>query len=301
MIMASFIDALTYSALLGLMGFGLTLIRRTTGVWNVAHGEVVTIGSYVALTATSFLAHSPYFHLPVAFIVCSAVSGIIFLVGVEPIRAKGASSILLLVVTIAISLILIAVINIYADYLQNVFHLSSKNFLFARLDFTLWGQMGILWAAWTALAVLTVSYYLMLQHTRLGLALRALAEQPTLAVVMGADAKSLSFLAWCLAGGAAGLAGCLFPMRFQCHPGIGTSMIATMFAVSIFGGIEKMYGPLLAGLVLGFAQIYGIDLLSSLVGPGVIPFKDLIPMIVLLLTLQFLPEGLSGFVGRRRG
>ena len=301
MIMASFIDALTYSALLGLMGFGLTLIRRTTGVWNVAHGEVVTIGSYVALTATSFLAHSPYFHLPVAFIVCSAVSGIIFLVGVEPIRAKGASSILLLVVTIAISLILIAVINIYADYLQNIFHLSSKNFLFARFDFTLWGQMGILWAAWAALAVLTVSYYLMLQHTRLGLALRALAEPPTLAVVMGADVKALSFLAWCLAGGAAGLAGCLFPMRFQCHPGIGTSMIATMFAVSIFGGIEKMYGPLLAGLVLGFAQIYGIDLLSSLVGPGVIPFKDLIPMIVLLLTLQFLPEGLSGFVGRRRG
>ncbi len=51
-------------------------------------------------------------------------------------------------------------------------------------------------------------------------------------------------------------------------------MLATMFAVSIFGGIEKMYGPLFAGLVLGFAQIYGIDLISSWIGPGVIPFKD---------------------------
>jgi branched-subunit amino acid ABC-type transport system permease component len=88
---------------------------------------------------------------------------------------------LLLVVTIAISLITIAAINIYADYLQNVFHLASKNFLFARFDFTLWGQMGILWSAWAALGALTVSYYLMLQHTRLGLALRALAEQPALA------------------------------------------------------------------------------------------------------------------------
>lgn len=299
--MASFIDALTYSALLGLMGFGLTLIRRTTGVWNVAHGEVVTIGSYVALTATAFLSQSPYFYLPVAFLVCAGVSGVIFLVGVEPIRKKGASSILLLVVTIAVGLVLIALINIYADFLQNVYQISCKNFLFARLDFTLWGEAGILWAAWATLLILTASYYLLLRHTRTGLALRSLVEQPTLAIVMGANVKALSFLSWCLAGGAAGLAGCLFPMRFQCHPGIGTGMIATMFAVSIFGGLEKMYGPLLAGLVLGFAQIYGIDLIASWVGPEVIPFKELIPMIVLVLTLQFMPEGLSGFVSRRRG
>lgn len=298
--MAIFIDALTYSALLGLMGFGLTLIRKTTGVWNVAHGEVVTIGSYVVLTATAFLSQSPYFYLPLAFVVCAALSGLLFLVGVEPIRARGASSILLLVVTIALSLVLVAVVNIYADYLQNVFHVPSKSFLFARLDFSLWGQSGILWASWAALAALTASYYILLQHTRVGLALRAMAEDPTLAVVMGANAKALSLLAWCLSGGAAGLAGCLMPMRFQCNPSVGTGLIATMFAVSIFGGIERMYGPLLAGLVLGFAQIYGIDLLARWVGPGVIPYKDLIPMIVLVLTLQFFPEGLSGF-RRQRG
>ncbi|HPZ77326.1 MAG TPA: branched-chain amino acid ABC transporter permease, partial [Thermosynergistes sp.] len=93
---------------------------------------------------------------------------------------------------------------------------------------------------------------------------------------------------------------CLLPLRFQCNPSIGTTMIATMFAVSIFGGTDKMYGPLLAGIVLGFAQIYGIDLLSSWIGPQVIPYKDLIPMIVLVLTLQFLPQGLSGF-SRQRG
>lgn len=298
--MASLIDALTYSALLGLMGFGLTLIRKTTGVWNVAHGEIVTVGSYVTLTATTFLAVSPYFCLPLAFLICAVLGGLMFLIGIEPIRAKGASPILLLVVTIAISLVLTALINIYGDYLQNVFRISSKSFLLARLDFSLCEEPGIFWASWIALAILTASYYLFLQHTRLGLALRALAEQPTLARVMGANARALSFLSWCLAGGAAGLAGCLLPLRFQCNPGIGTSMIATMFAVSIFGGIEKMYGPLLAGLVLGFAQIYGIDLLSSWVGPQVIPYKDLIPMIVLVLTLQFLPQGLSGFVRRRR-
>ncbi|MDI9391559.1 MAG: branched-chain amino acid ABC transporter permease [Synergistota bacterium] len=298
--MASLIDALTYSALLGLMGFGLTLIRRTTGVWNVAHGEVVTVGSYVTLTLTASLAWNPYLTLPMAFLVCAALSGLVFLIGIEPIRARGASAILLLVVTIAISLVLTAAINIYSDYLQNVFHISAKSFLLTRLDFYLWGQPGILWVSWAALAIATGSYYIFLQYTRTGLALRAMVDQPVLATVMGANARSLSLLSWCLAGGATGLAGCLLPLRFQCNPSIGTTMIATMFAVSIFGGTGKMYGPLLAGVVLGFAQIYGIDLLSSWIGPQVIPYKDLIPMIVLVLTLQFLPQGLSGF-SRQRG
>ncbi|HQE22253.1 MAG TPA: branched-chain amino acid ABC transporter permease, partial [Thermosynergistes sp.] len=87
--MASLIDALIYSALLGLMGFGLTLIRRTTGVWNVAHGEVVTVGSYVTLTLTASLAWNPYLTLPMAFLVCAALSGLVFLIGIEPIRARG--------------------------------------------------------------------------------------------------------------------------------------------------------------------------------------------------------------------
>ncbi|WP_446697807.1 ABC transporter permease subunit, partial [Acetomicrobium sp. S15 = DSM 107314] len=72
--------------------------------------------------------------------------------------------------------------------------------ILGSLDFYLWGQPGVLWVSWAALAFVTGSYYIFLKYTRTGLALRAMVDQPVLATVMGANARGLSLLSWCLAG-----------------------------------------------------------------------------------------------------
>jgi len=296
--MATLVDAITFSSFLSMMGFGLTLVRRTTGVWNVAQAGLVSIGAYVTLTLVSFVGGSPYLYLPLAFLIGAGVGAILFLVAINPLRK--ASSIILLVATIAFNLILISIINIYADYLQNVFGILSKSFLLTRLDFKIFGRPAISTISVSTLLIFTIAFYLFLRYTRTGLALRGCIEQPSLAGVVGVSVRSLYLLSWVLAGGSAGLAGGFLPLFFQCNPNIGLSLIALMFCVSILGGVGEIYGPFLGGWLVGFVQIFGTTLLASALGPWVTLYKGLFPMVILVLTLLFVPQGLSGIDWRAK-
>jgi len=260
--MATLMAAITFSSFLSMMGFGLTLVKRTTGVWNVAQAGFVSVGAYVILTFVNFLGGSPYLYLPLAFLIGAGVGLVLFLIAIDPLRKRKASPITLLVATIAFNFILISVINIYADYLQNVFGIFSKNFLFTKLDFKIFGQPAVSIISVLILLIFTIAFYLFLKCTKTGLALRGSIEQPDLAGVLGVNIRSLYLLSWVLAGGSAGLAGGFLPLFFQCNPNIGASLIAIMFCVSILGGIREIYGPFLGGWLVGFVQIFGIMLAS---------------------------------------
>lgn len=293
--MTTLIDAIIYSSLLSMMGFGLTMVRRTTGVWNVAQAGLVSIGAYCIFSGVNFLGGAPYIYLPLAFVVGAAVNALLFWFFVNPLRKRGSSFFILLVATIAFNIVLTGIINIYADFLQNVFSFSSKNFLMTQLDLHFLGESAIFFVSLVSLILLTVILFLFLNYTRVGLALRGSIEDPTLSKVMGVQINWIYLLSWAIAGGTAGFAGGLLPMRFQCNPGIGGSLIAVMFSVSILGGVGEIYGPFLGGWLVGFAQIYGINLLARAFGPWVLSYKQLLPMLILVLALLFTPEGLSGF------
>jgi len=292
--MSTLIAAITLSSFLSMMGFGLTLLKRTTGVWNVAQAGFVSIGAYVILTSVNFLGGSPYLYLPLAFLIGAGAGSVLFLVAIDPLRKRKASPITSLVATIAFNLILIGIINIYADYLQNVFGIYSKNFLFANLDFRIFGRPAVAIISVSTLLIFTISFYLFLKYTKTGLALRGGTEQPDLAGILGVNMRSLYLFSWVLAGGSAGLAGGFLPLFFQCNPNIGASLIAMMFCVSIIGGVEEIYGPFLGGWLVGFIQIFGIVLLVKVLGSWVISYKEILPMIILVITLIFIPQGLSG-------
>jgi branched-chain amino acid transport system permease protein len=66
-----------------------------------------------------------------------------------------------------------------------------------------------------------------------------------------------------------------------------------MFCASIVGGVEEIYGTVLGGFLVGFTQILGTSALSLFLGPAVIPYKTIVPMIILILTLLFAPNGIA--------
>lgn len=292
--LATLRDAVIYSSLLSMMALGLTLTRRTTNVWNVAHGVNVTVGVYVIYTCVSFMGGSPYVYLPLAFLASAMVATTLFLAIIEPLRKRKASVIMLLVSTLAFDLALLSVINIYADYLQRTFGLPSKNFLLAKLDFMIFGQPGIFVISLSILVALVISLYMVLKYTKVGLALRACMSNPILSSVVGVNIKYTNLLSWLLAGGLAGVAGGLLPLWIQGKPVVGDALIAIMFCVSIVGGVEEIYGPFLGGYLVGFTQVLGTAFLSRALGVWVIPYKTLIPMVILVLTLLFAPRGLAG-------
>jgi branched-chain amino acid transport system permease protein len=275
------------------MTFGLSFVRRTTGVWNIAHAGLITIGAYVVFTCISFFGESPYIYLPLAFVLSAVVAVLEYMLIIETLRKRKASTTMMLISTLAFDLVMLSILNIYADYLQNTFSLLSKNFLLKKLDFTLFDEPGIFWASLLFLIIFLAALYSVLNYTKIGTALRACVYNPTLASISGINVMHTNLLSWFISGGLAGVAGGLLPLWIQGKPVLGDSLIAVMFCVSIVGGVEEIYGTVLGGFLVGFAQILGTSALSIVLGPTVIPYKTLIPMVILVLALLFAPSGIA--------
>jgi len=293
MSLSTLIDAITYSSLLSIMTFGLSFVRRTTGVWNIAHAGLVTIGAYVIFTCISFFGGNPYIYLPLAFIFSAVIAVLEYMLIIETLRKRGASTTIMLISTLAFDLVMLSIINIYADYLQNTFSLPSKNFLLRKLDFMFLNMPGIFWTSLLLLITFLTALYYVLNYTKIGTALRACVSNPTLASISGINVMHTNLFSWLISGGLAGVAGGLLPLWIQGKPVLGDSLIAVMFCVSIVGGVEEIYGTVLGGFLVGFTQILGTSALSMVFGPSVILYKSLIPMVILALALLYAPYGIA--------
>jgi len=285
--------AIIYSSMLGLMSFGVTFVKITSNVWNVAHTSFITFAAYIVFTFESFYGNSPYLYLPLGFIIGAFLAIIEYLLIIDPLRKRGSSSLLMLVSTIAFLLIVDGIIDIYSDYLQNIYKFPSKNFILSSLDFNFLGFNGIFLFSFTFLIIILILLYLILTYTKFGIALRASVDDPILASVTGINIKYVNIFAWFIAGGTAGIAGALLPMWTQCFPGVGDTFLAIIFSVSIVGGVQQIYGTFLGSFLIGFIQIFGILGLSIIFGSSILVYQYLIPMIIMILVLLFLPEGLG--------
>lgn len=293
MIDPTLMDSITYSSLLAVMTFGLSFVRRTTGVWNIAHASLVTVGAYVVFTCVSFWGGSPYVYLPLAFILSAIIAVTEYMLIIEPLRKRKASTTMMLVSTLAFNLMMLSIINIYADYLQYAFNFPSKNFLLRKLDFIFLGEPGIFWASLSFLICFLAVLYVILNYTKIGIALKACVCNPMLASISGINVKYTNLLSWFISGGLGGVAGGLLPLWVQGKPVLGDSLLAIMFCVSIVGGVEEIYGTVLGGFLVGFTQILGTAALSVFLGPAIIPYKTLLPMVILIFALLFAPSGIA--------
>jgi len=145
-----------------------------------------------------------------------------------------------------------------------------------------------------ATAVLVGGLVLLMQRTRLGLAIRAMAEKPDAAQLMGIDtgraAALVSFLSGCLAGAG----GVLIGLNFNAiHPYMGEQMMLRGFVVIIVGGLGDIRGALLAGLALGVIEVLTAGFLSS-------NLKEAVAFLILVAVLWTRPSGLFGRAVLRR-
>ena len=286
--------AIIFSSLLTLLSIGLTLTYLTTKVPNFAHGTFAALGAYVTLTAVKLWMGNPYHFLFLALLIGGIVGLTQYLIVFRPLMRRGATIVGLMITTLAIEFILLASMNIYADYLSTQFKIRSRYFLLSYYDLNIVGQKGILIVAPT-LAVATVTLlYLALTRTKFGVAMRAAIEDSSLASVVGINVNRVYAISWFIAGGLGGLAGALLPLWFPGNPDMGSKVIVSVFAASIVGGLGSIYGAVLGGFLIGLAEILGTSELAIELGSGVIPYRPLIPLIAIAITLLLASEGLTG-------
>ncbi|RLG90533.1 MAG: branched-chain amino acid ABC transporter permease [Candidatus Hecatellales archaeon] len=291
-------DAVVFASILSMLSTGLTLTYMTTKVPNFAHGDFAVVSIYVSLILAEILGLNPYLGILPGFLVGGLAALILYLLILKPLLDRGASYVILMIATIAYDMILISAINILADYLTGVYKVVTRLFILKSYDFQVFDQPGIVFIAPLIAMAMVISLYLFLNKTKFGIAMRAAIENPSLAGVVGINVNLTYAVSWFISGGLAGISGTLMPLWLMCNPDLGMRLIVSIFAASIVGGLTNIYGAFIGGLLIGFAEVLGTGYLSIIVGSWIIPYRPIIPLVMMSLTLLFAPKGLTGIAWR---
>ncbi len=289
-----FSDAIIFSSLLALLSIGLTLTYLTTRVPNFAHASFATIGVYIALIATRVWDVVPYIAIPIAFVISGLVALSLYHFILKPLIRKGSSQAILMIATLAFDLVVIALLNITADFIVKTFQVTSREFTLRSYDAEFMGLPLIVFVAPLVIAILGITLHVMLKKTKFGIAMRAATQNSDLAETVGINVKLVYGVSWLLGGGFAGIAGALMSLWFQGDPNLGPLLIPSVFAASIVGGFLSIYGAIAGGILLGLTEVLGTRFLAGEFGSWLIAYRPLIPLVFIVVTLLLAPKGLAG-------
>jgi branched-subunit amino acid ABC-type transport system permease component len=246
-ILASIIDGVLVGLVYGLAAMGLTLIWGVMDVINLTHGTMIVAGMFALYLLTSALGVPPYFALPPVMVGGFLVGAALYWIAVH--RMIGRPPLMSLLSTFAVNLILIGIgTALWGTALFNV-AVSLPGITIGRYTFP-----GAHILAAVLAAVIAAALYLFLHRTRLGKALRAVANNREAAELVGIPSTRLLAIAFgcgvALAGVSGLLIGTLFP--FTVLSGDGYQLKG--FVVTVLGGFGNPVGALLGGVALGVLE-----------------------------------------------
>lgn len=288
------LSAIIYGGLLSLLSIGLTLTYLTTKVPNFAHATFATVGIYVTLTVIRVWNSTIYMHLYLPLVIGGVIALTQYLLIFRPLIKRGATVVGLMITTLAIEFILLASLNIFAEYLAKEFKIKSTLFDLKPYDVNIAGYSGVALVVPILTIFTVVLLHLALTRTKFGVAMRAAIEDASLASSIGINVNKVYAISWFVAGALAGLAGAFIPFYGLSYPDVGIVWIVAVFAASIVGGLSSIYGAVLGGFLIGFVEVVGTYRLALLVGSWVTSYRTLVPLIAIAATLLLAPNGLVG-------
>lgn len=286
--------AVVYSNLLVLLCIGLTITYITTGVPNFAQGSMAVFGSYLSLTLWLEFGLHPYYSLIVSFLFGGMLGIGIYSFVLRPLIKKEAMVVTLMIATLAVDVILIGLFGAYAETFNTLTHMTATKFIFTPLDFEFFGMEAIFFVSSCIILLFLSALFLLFYKTKFGIALRASMENPALAEIMGVNVENTRLFSWFLSGSLAAVAGSLLPFRQEIVPLAGTTLIVSIFAASVVGGLKSIPGTLAGGYVIGISESLVTFYLSKILGSGVLVYSKVVSLLVLIIVLIFAPKGIAG-------
>jgi branched-subunit amino acid ABC-type transport system permease component len=278
------VNGIIAGSIYALVASGFSLIYSTNRFVHFAHGAVVVVAAYIMYSLFSLL-NIPFF---IAFLLTVLLSGFLGYIQFQfvylPLKNKKSSTTILLMASVALMLLFenIVLLLFGSDVkLINTFEV-EKGLEFFGFTIT---KIQILIIAVTL--VLLVGLRLLLKKTRLGKSFRAVADNPSLADIMGINAKKLQSLSFVMGSAIAGVASVLIAIEQNIEPFMGSRLMIKGFTAAIIGGVSSVEGAVLGSLLLGLVENFGIWFLPS-------GYKDAIAFAVLILFLVFKPSGILG-------
>lgn len=294
-------DGLLVGAIVSLGAIGLTMIMHMLRFANFSHAELMGIGAYAALVFDPILgAIAPPLQaalgplsltgsLAISVLLAMAATGLSAVIvdrlvfkrireTAGPLSMVFASFGVALILRNLIALIFGVESHLYSDDIAFAVLISADPLLLIKPD-----QLFVFLAA----LVIMAGLHLVLSRTSFGFALRAVAENPSLAQVSGVRLSHMIIAIWVIGGGLAAAAGVFYALDNKLSPLMGHNLLLSLFAATIVGGIGSVYGAVLGGFIVGIASGLALAILPPGYGPAM-------PFLIILAVLMIRPTGLFG-------
>ena len=280
------INGLFLGSIYALFALGYTLVFGVLDILNLAHAAIFMIASFVALTLVTTLHLDILVALPLAVLGAGVLGLVLERLAFRPLRGRSDSNISGLISSLAMAAIFEAIaLELWGP---NVSRFPFGTIPEKQLQ-VLGGVVSRLQLTIIAVAVgLFLVLYWLVQRTRLGREVRAVAESPRAARILGVNVDRAIAAAFFISSALGGAAGILFGLAFNSiSPDMGRSVELKGLAVIIVGGMGSMTGAVLAGFALGLTEVFVVSQLGG-------SYRDAVSFAALFLILVVRPRGLLG-------
>jgi branched-chain amino acid transport system permease protein len=278
----AFLNGLLVGGIYALIASGMALIFGVMRLVNFAHGAFLMLGTYLSFYGWTLLGLNPYLGFPLwgAVLFLLAVGTYWLLVR----RVMGQSDFLQILLTEGIGLILVGVAQLWfgADYRQINLPIANRIGGFGPFHFS----VGYLLSFAVSVA-LVLGLRQFLSRTEMGRAIRAVAQNRTVAPLMGIRVERVSAITFGLGIACAGIAGALLLPVFWTNPTVGGPYTLKSFVIVVLGGMGSVQGAALGGLLLGVAEQFTAYGWAD-------RYAEVVDFVLFLAVLLFRPQGLFG-------
>lgn len=303
-------------------GIGITLIFGILRFAHFAHGDMMTMGAFIAFllalgaAALGIVTPVPtgFLVLPIAMVIAAGMALGIDRAFYAPLRARGAKPVTLLIASIGVTLMIQGLIRLFFGAgTHSFFATETKDIV--RLDTSAIGstrplvftEPQLLMVLVTVIAV--IALHLFLTRSRLGKAMRAMADNADLAQVSGINTALVVRVTWIIAGALACAAGTMLALDVTLKPDLAFNIVLPIFAAAIVGGLGQAYGAIAGGFLIGFAETLAVFNWTLVLRPlnawlpewlqlpstlALVPteYKLTVAFVILVVTLLVRPTGI---------
>lgn len=286
LILQSVVSGLLIGGMYGLVALGLALAFGVLKVLDVAHGELLMVGGYIAFFAFTAWGLDPFVSMPLVFIVMFGFGALLYLILFRYVTRTEVHTRIKNSLLISFGLVLVlqalAVRFFTADERTISTAYSSDAITIGVIRVPVVRLAGLVVAV---VAALLLEW--LLNRTRFGRAVRATSEDWTRAALTGINVNRVYLIAFAISAALAGLAGSLISLGYSVSPNIGLGWTLKALIVVVLAGLGSMRGIIVAGLFLGLTESLAAVWLGG-------EYREVAALVLFLIVLSFRPQGLFG-------
>jgi branched-chain amino acid transport system permease protein len=314
------ISGTVLGSIYALGAIGITLIFGILRFAHFAHGDMMTMGAFIGFVLVGiFTAMGITAPIPMGFVVlpfAMAITAVIAL-GLDkgfyaPLRRRGVPSVTLMIASIGVTLMIQGLVRLIFGSGTKSFFANEQKEIF-RIDMTAFGgsrpititEPQVLMIVVTVVLMLGLHYFL--TRSRLGKAMRAMSDNAALAQVSGINTALVVRVTWLIAGALACVAGTMLALDVALMPDLAFNIVLPIFAAAIVGGLGHVYGAIVGGFLIAFAETLSVFNWTSVLRPlgetigvelpanlALVPteYKLTVAFVILVITLLARPTGI---------